>query len=55
MLCYKLISQSINSFTQYLHSGWMRMAVTGAKILSIRPGKRSKVKEKSVKSQGILK
>ena len=33
-----------------LNSGWMRIAVRGAKRPSIRTGKRSKVREKSVKS-----
>ena len=48
----KIKSASINICTKFLNCQVMKMAKIG---LSKGSGKRSKVREKSVKSQGILK
>ena len=48
----KIKSECINICTKFSNCRWMKMAKID---LSKRSGKRSKVREKSVKSQGILK
>ena len=48
----KTKSASINVCTKFLHCQWMKMAIISLKKGS---GKRLKVREKSVKSQGIRK
>ena len=48
----KIKSERINICTKFSNCRWMKMAKID---LPKRSGKRSKVREKSVKSQGILK
>ena len=48
----KIKSELINICTKFSNCRWMKMAKID---LPKRSGKRSKVREKSVKSQGILK
>ena len=50
--CLKIKSASSNIYAKSLNSRWMKMAKIG---LPKGSGKQLKVREKSVKSQGILK